>query len=158
MVDMDQRYYGLHTDHQKMREQQHYTRLSQPLVGVLQHEYDALNQCIATVRPDRHRVRWLAYYRVSRPTRVRRLLPAERSNAYDPDVPKAPGKLGKAEGFCSPKGGDDWVKSPKGWGWRDKKGGVWVPTGPGGDAHGGPHWDVQYPERYDNIYPGGHRR
>lgn len=40
---------------------------------------------------------------------------------------------------------------------------VWVPTGPGstgrGDAHGGPHWDVQPPGGgYVNIYPGGNRR
>ncbi|VWC18269.1 sugar-binding protein [Burkholderia diffusa] len=44
-----------------MREHQHYTRLGQPLVGVWQHEYDALNQRIATVRPDGHRVSWLTY-------------------------------------------------------------------------------------------------
>lgn len=68
------------------------------------------------------------------------------ANAYDPNGPKAPGKPGKQDGFCSPKGGDDWVKSPKGSGWRDKKGNVWVPTGVGGDAHGGPHWDVQQPD------------
>jgi len=86
-------------------------------------------------------------------------------NAYDPTGPKAPGKPGKEEGFCEPKGGDDWVKNPngRGNGWRSDDGGVWVPTGPGsgstGDAHGGPHWDVQYPGgRYDNVYPGGRRR
>ncbi|RQR67493.1 RHS repeat protein, partial [Burkholderia sp. Bp9012] len=44
-----------------VREHQHYTRLGQPLVGVWQHEYDALNQRIATVRPDGHRVSWLTY-------------------------------------------------------------------------------------------------
>ncbi|TCW69233.1 type IV secretion protein Rhs [Burkholderia sp. SRS-25] len=44
-----------------LREHQHYTRLGQPLVGVWQHEYDALNQRIATVRPDGHRVSWLTY-------------------------------------------------------------------------------------------------
>ncbi|VWC43313.1 YD repeat-containing protein [Burkholderia lata] len=44
-----------------VREHQHYTRLGQPLVGVWQHEYDALNQRIVTVRPDGHRVSWLTY-------------------------------------------------------------------------------------------------
>ncbi|WP_081421331.1 RHS repeat-associated core domain-containing protein [Burkholderia contaminans] len=44
-----------------VREHQHYTRLGQPLVGVWQHEYDALNQRVATVRPDGHRVSWLTY-------------------------------------------------------------------------------------------------
>ena len=87
------------------------------------------------------------------------------SNAYDPDGPKAPGKPSDAEGFCAPKGGDDWVKAPKGrgYGWRDKYGNVWVPTGPKdpsrGDAHGGPHWDVQDPNGgYVNVYPGGRSR
>ncbi|WP_353956434.1 polymorphic toxin type 37 domain-containing protein [Paraburkholderia fungorum] len=53
-------------------------------------------------------------------------------NAYDKDGPKAPGKPGDAEGFCSLKGGDDWVKNPngRGDGWRGKDGRVWVPTGP----------------------------
>ncbi|KVA56904.1 type IV secretion protein Rhs [Burkholderia cepacia] len=44
-----------------VREHQHYTRLGKPLVGVWQHEYDALNQRTATVRPDGHRVSWLTY-------------------------------------------------------------------------------------------------
>ncbi|MCW5140677.1 RHS repeat-associated core domain-containing protein [Burkholderia cenocepacia] len=44
-----------------VREHQHYTRLGKPLVGVWQHEYDALNQRVATVRPDGHRVSWLTY-------------------------------------------------------------------------------------------------
>lgn len=86
-------------------------------------------------------------------------------NAYDPNGPKAPGKPGKDEDFCGPKGGDDWVKNPngRGNGWRDANGDVWVPTGPGspgrGDAHGGPHWDVQTPGGgYVNVYPGGSRR
>jgi RHS repeat-associated protein len=87
------------------------------------------------------------------------------ANAYDPNGPKAPGKPGDVEGFCEPKGGDDWVRNPngRGNGWRARDGGVWVPTGPDsgstGDAHGGPHWDVQYPGGgYDNVYPGGLRR
>ncbi|EMD9442626.1 RHS repeat protein, partial [Burkholderia cepacia] len=44
-----------------VREHQHYTRLGKPLVAVWQHEYDALNQRTATVRPDGHRVSWLTY-------------------------------------------------------------------------------------------------
>jgi hypothetical protein len=33
---------------------------------------------------------------------------------------------------------------------------VWVPTGDGPAAHGGPHWDVQTPGGgYVNVYPGG---
>ncbi|EHD1638550.1 RHS repeat protein [Salmonella enterica] len=44
-----------------VREHQHYTSLHKPLVAVWQHEYDALNQRIATVRPDGHRVNWLTY-------------------------------------------------------------------------------------------------
>jgi len=64
-----------------------------------------------------------------------------------------------------PKGGDDWVKNPngRGHGWKDANGDVWVPTGPAtpgrGDAHGGPHWDVQTPGGgHVNVYPGGKRR
>ncbi|MCA7940280.1 RHS repeat-associated core domain-containing protein [Burkholderia cepacia] len=44
-----------------VREHQHYRSLGKPLVAVWQHEYDALNQRIATVRPDGHRVSWLTY-------------------------------------------------------------------------------------------------
>jgi hypothetical protein len=87
------------------------------------------------------------------------------SNAYDKDGPKAPGKPGDAEGFCSPKGGDDWVKNPngRGYGWRGKDGRVWVPTGPHdpskGESHGGSHWGVETPGGdYENIFPGGARR
>jgi RHS repeat-associated protein len=87
------------------------------------------------------------------------------SNAYDPAGPKAPGKPGQAEGFKDPKGGDDWVANPngRGKGWKAADGSVWVPTGPAdpsrGDAHGGPHWDVQNPNGgYTNIYPGGKSR
>jgi len=87
------------------------------------------------------------------------------ANAYDPIGPKAPGRPGSTEGFCEPKGGEDWVRNPngRGNGWRARDGGVWVPTGPdsgsSGDAHGGAHWDVQYPDGgYENVYPGGLRR
>lgn len=86
-------------------------------------------------------------------------------NAYDPNGPKAPGKPGEAEDFKDPKTGEEWVRNPngRGYGWKGADGGVWCPTGPDsgstGDAHGGPHWDVQYPGgRYENIYPGGRRR
>ncbi|WP_373695638.1 polymorphic toxin type 37 domain-containing protein [Stenotrophomonas sp. C1657] len=57
--------------------------------------------------------------------------------------------------------GPQWVKSPngRGSGWLDKSGDVWVPSGQGGGAHGGPHWDVQSPNGdYINVYPGGRRR
>lgn len=83
------------------------------------------------------------------------------ADASDPDGAKAPGKPGDDEGFCSPKRGDDWVRNPngRGNGWLDADGNVWVPTGPGGEAHGGPHWDVQTPGGgYINVYPGGKRR
>jgi len=87
-------------------------------------------------------------------------------DAHDPNGAKAPGKPGNAEGFCEPKPGKpQWGKNPNGngSGWVDADGNVWVPTGPDsgstGDAHGGPHWDVQRPGReYENIYPGGKRR
>ncbi len=44
-----------------LREHQHYSNLEKPLVAVWQHEYDALNNRIATIRPDGHRVSWLTY-------------------------------------------------------------------------------------------------
>ena len=84
------------------------------------------------------------------------------SDAKDPEGAKAPGKPGELEGFKDPKGGEDWVKNPngRGNGWKDDKGRVWVPTGHGGSAHGGPHWDVQDPRTGDatNVYPGGRKR
>jgi RHS repeat-associated protein len=89
-------------------------------------------------------------------------------DAKDPEGAKAPGKPGSDEGFEDPKGGEKWVPNPngKGNGWEDADGNVWVPTGPGGTAHGDPHWDVQKPKssgggrgrRYENVYPGGRRR
>lgn len=72
-------------------------------------------------------------------------------NAYDPNGPKAPGKPSPVDGFQDPKGGENWIPNPnpgKGagsHGWQDSKGNVWIPTGQGGRAHGGPHWDVQTP-------------
>lgn len=44
-----------------IREHQHYQDLDAPLVAIWRHEYDALNQCVATTRPDGHRVSWLTY-------------------------------------------------------------------------------------------------
>jgi RHS repeat-associated protein len=98
-----------------------------------------------------------------------RMLAKPPENAYDPGGPKAPGKPGEAEGFKNPKRGENWVPNPngRGYGWQADDGGVWCPTGqagtPGsgtsGPAHGGPHWDVQYPNGDGfNIYPGGRRR
>ena len=55
---------------------------------------------------------------------------------------QAPGKPTAEDGYIPPKKWDGKkVYSPKGFGWPDKDGNVWVPTGPKG--HGGPHWDVQ---------------
>jgi hypothetical protein len=79
-------------------------------------------------------------------------------DAKDPNGAKAPGKPGADEGFKDPKDGERWVKNPngRGSGWLDDKGRVWVPSGQGGSAHGGPQWDVQTPGGgYDNVYPGG---
>ncbi|UZE13507.1 RHS repeat-associated core domain-containing protein [Pseudomonas sp. B21-053] len=44
-----------------LREHQHYLGLENPTVAIWQHEYDVLNQRVATVRPDGHRVSWLTY-------------------------------------------------------------------------------------------------
>ena len=75
---------------------------------------------------------------------------------------KAPGKPSEKNGFKDPKGGERWVKNPnagKGGashGWEDDKGRVWVPTGFGGRAHGGEHWDVQIGDDNINVYPDKH--
>ena len=77
-------------------------------------------------------------------------------NAYDPSGPKAPGRPTEADGFYPFKGGDQWVNPPngRGNGWLDNSGDVWVPTGHGGSAHGGPRWDVQTPkDGYENVGP-----
>jgi RHS repeat-associated protein len=85
-------------------------------------------------------------------------------DAYDPNGPKAPGKPGSETGFRDPKGGENWVPNPngRGSGWEADDGRVWVPTGlRPGNAHGGPHWDVQTPGRprdYENVYPDSGRR
>lgn len=97
------------------------------------------------------------------------------ANAPDPEDPKkrkdehaqAPGMPIEKDGYTPPKKWDGKrVKNPNGpgYGWPDKKGNVWVPTGNGGakpgttgSAHGGPHWDVQDPKTglHKNILPGG---
>lgn len=78
------------------------------------------------------------------------------------DDAQAPGIPTADDGYVCPKKWDgEKVRSPngRGYGWPDKKGNVWVPTGPGSGAHGGPHWDVQKPGGgYINVYPGGRTR
>ncbi|MFM9942396.1 MAG: polymorphic toxin type 37 domain-containing protein [Hyphomicrobiaceae bacterium] len=81
--------------------------------------------------------------------------------ARDPQGAKAPGKPGETEGFEDPDGGELWSKNPngRGYGWQDKVGNVWMPTGLGRTAHGGPHWDVQMADgTHVNVYPGGRLR
>jgi hypothetical protein len=73
------------------------------------------------------------------------------------DDAQAPGMPTEKDGYEPPKNWDGKkVKNPNGhgYGYPDKKGRVWIPTGP--KAHRGPHWDVQNPDgTYDNILPGG---
>ncbi len=51
------------------------------------------------------------------------------------------------------------VKHPKTGqvGWPDRKKRVWISTGPGPLAHGGPHWDVVSKDgkSHKNVFPGG---
>ena len=75
----------------------------------------------------------------------------------------APGIPTKDDGFKPAKNwdGESKVRVPNGRskGYPFKDGSVWVPTGPGSLAHGGPHWDVQFPDgSYTNVYPGGRKR
>jgi RHS repeat-associated protein len=80
------------------------------------------------------------------------------ANAWDPDGPKAPG-YPNHPAFTPPKAGQPtWGQSPNGAqnGWLSGDGSVWVPTGPEGspNAHGGPHWDQQFPGGgYENRFP-----
>ncbi|EPS45264.1 hypothetical protein H072_744 [Dactylellina haptotyla CBS 200.50] len=72
------------------------------------------------------------------------------------DDAKAPGKPTEADGYVASKRGDRLVREEDGKrkGWEDKKGDLWIPTGPGRLAHGGPHWDVQKKRGgYTNVYP-----
>ena len=75
----------------------------------------------------------------------------KKGNAQAPGVPT------EKDGFIPKKNWDgEKVKHPRGWGWPDKDGNVWIPSGPRG--HGSPHWDVQRPGKskdYENIVPGG---
>lgn len=78
---------------------------------------------------------------------------------------QAPGKPTEKDGYIPPKKWDGKkVKVQTGklkgkYGYPDINGRIWVPTGSEKypSAHGGSHWDVQYPDgkTYDNIYPGG---
>jgi hypothetical protein len=68
---------------------------------------------------------------------------------------RAPGKPTEKDGYIPPK---NWngqkVKNPNGpgYGYPDKNGNVWIPSGEGG--HGGPHWDVEHPGGgYHNVFP-----
>lgn len=75
---------------------------------------------------------------------------------------QAPGKPTENDGFIPPKNWNgEKVKHPKTGqhGWPDKKGNIWVPTGQGPNAHGGPHWDVVDSKGgYKNVVPGGKTR
>jgi RHS repeat-associated protein len=82
------------------------------------------------------------------------------ADAQDPNGAKAPGLPTPGDGYIPPKGGPRWVPNPNAGmggtanGWEDKKGDVWCPSGQGGRAHGGPHWDVQSPGGgYRNVRP-----
>ncbi len=70
---------------------------------------------------------------------------------------QAPGKPTEDDGFIASKKWDGKkIRNPNGpgYGWPDKWGNVWVPSGPNG--HGGAHWDVEHPDgSYENIVPGG---
>jgi len=76
---------------------------------------------------------------------------------------KAPGRPTEKDGFKAPKGKTrekiQKVKHQKTnqWGYIDAYGNIWVPTGEGPLAHGGPHWDVinRAGYRIMNIVPGG---
>jgi hypothetical protein len=71
----------------------------------------------------------------------------------DPDGAQAPGMPGPKNNYKPPKNWNgEKVRSPRGYGWPDKYGNIWVPTGPFG--HRGPHWDVQKPDgSHENVLP-----
>lgn len=73
---------------------------------------------------------------------------------------QAPGQPTNEDGYEPPKNWDGKkVKHPKTGqcGYPDKKGKVWVPSGPKG--HGGPHWDVVDRDGgRKNVLPGGRER
>ena len=85
---------------------------------------------------------------------------AEFEDIYNLEDAQAPGMPTEEDGYHPPKKWDGKKKTHPingKVGWPDKKGKIWVPTGVGPNAHGGPHWDVQHPNGrdYDNVYPGG---
>ncbi len=76
---------------------------------------------------------------------------------------QAPGQPTEKDGYAPPKRWDGKkVKNQKTgqYGYPDRDGNIWIPTGPGSAAHGGAHWDVVAPNGtdYDNVYPGGRVR
>ena len=75
------------------------------------------------------------------------------------DDAQAPGMPTENDGYTPSKNWDGEKKrhSKTGqYGWPDKDGKIWVPTGPGPRAHGGPHWDVVDKKgKHDNVLPGG---
>jgi len=85
----------------------------------------------------------------------------EPKDARDPNGAKAPGLPCEDDGYTPGKDGPKWVQDPngRGYGWEDAGEDVWIPTGWGSGAHGGPHWDVQKKNGgYINVYPGGRTR
>jgi len=69
---------------------------------------------------------------------------------------QAPGMPTERDGFRPPKNWNgEKVSTSRGYGYPDKDGNVWIPTGPNG--HGGPHWDVQLAggAGYRNVRPDG---
>ncbi len=76
-----------------------------------------------------------------------------------PDHPYNPGQPTGKDGFKPPRNWNGKKTKKNGqWGWMDKNGNHWVPSNPG-NAHGGPHWDVQKPGGgYVNVFPGGTAR
>ncbi len=71
---------------------------------------------------------------------------------------QAPGKPTENDGFIPKKNWDGKkVRHRRGYGWPDRKGNIWIPSGHSG--HGCPHWDVQKPNGdYENTVPGGRIR
>ncbi|MGA9530668.1 MAG: hypothetical protein WBQ73_02145, partial [Candidatus Babeliales bacterium] len=78
--------------------------------------------------------------------------PKSSYTAQEPGIPT------EEDGFVPKKNWEgEKVKHRRGYGWPDKKGSIWIPTGPQG--HGGPHWYVQHKDgSYDNVVPGGQIR
>lgn len=79
----------------------------------------------------------------------------------DKNGAQAPGLPTKEVGYKEPKKWNgEKVRHPHTGqvGYPDRNGNIWVPTGPGSGAHGGPHWDVVPPgkkKKHVNVYPNG---